>query len=107
MTEDEIQALRRYSREMFRSDYRIEVGCAIAEADPPIVFVKGLAEVLALPDNRVQKEVKALERLGLLTALPRPGGQQRQEYQVVSSGFWAFLTGLAGELKSSALHPHL
>jgi hypothetical protein len=107
MTEHDIHGTRQYSREMFRSDYRIEVGCAIVTTDPPIVFVGGLAEVTGIKDNRVQKEVKALERLGLLTALPRPRGQQTQEYQVVPSAFWAFLGALAGELEANTVRLRL
>jgi hypothetical protein len=96
------QATREYSELMFRSRYRIEIAQAISRSDPPIVYVKGLAEMTGLPDNRVHKEVHCLERLKLLVRLPRPRGQQLQEYQVVPSPFWEFVCELAAEIAKTA-----
>jgi hypothetical protein len=95
------QELRRISKALFGSRYRLEVAAAVAAAEPNVVYVHGLGERLGLADNLVRLEIGHFEEAGLLIRLPRPPGQQHQHYERMPSSYWHLARLLLDELEPS------
>jgi|SRR6266496_2484157 predicted transcriptional regulator len=94
----ESNRVRENSKILLGSSYRLEVAAAVAQAEPGVVHVRGLADQLALKDNLVSLEIGHFERAGLLVRLPKPKGQQQQDYERMPSVFWEMSRALHQEL---------
>lgn len=93
------EEVRKLSKRLFGNRYRLEIAAAIAEAEPSVVYARALAEQLQAPANLVGEELHTLAEAELLVLLPRPRGQQQQEYQRMASSYWELARRLLDELK--------
>jgi hypothetical protein len=94
--------VRERSKTLLGSLYRLEVAAAIAQADPGVVHTRGLADQLGLTDSLVRVEIIHFEKAGLLLRLPKPKGQQQQDFERMPSVFWQMSQMLLDELRQSA-----
>jgi len=97
--------VREISKALFGSRYRLEVAAALADIEPSVLHVRGLAEQLALADNLVRLELLHFEGAHLLVRLPRPPGQQQQHFERMSSAYWQLARELLEEVRSVAILP--
>jgi DNA-binding MarR family transcriptional regulator len=98
-----LRKLRSLSRALFGgAQYRLEVGCAIAEGDG-LVCIKDLAEQLGDPPSAgsVNAELKILERAGLLVRVPREKGERRIYLARQDSVYWSLCQELASRCQST------
>jgi hypothetical protein len=100
------EALHVYSERMFRSKYRLEVSCAIAELDGAL-YLRSIAEAAGLRDAQAFKAVQQLLELKLLVRLPDDPNSQAKYYDAVASAYWQFCIDLRAEVlaKSHELQP--
>jgi len=91
---------REVSKILLGSSYRLEVAVAVAQAEPGVVHLRGLASQLELVDSLVRVELGHFERAGLLMRLPKPKGQQQQDYERLPSAFWDLSRALLAELRA-------
>jgi hypothetical protein len=92
--------LRRVSRELLGSSYRLEVAAAIHEAVTDAVYARALAgDIPGAGDNQVGECLKHFETAGLLRRNPSPGGRAPQTFSVIDSVYWRF----CGELRDEVL----
>ncbi len=94
--------VRERSKILLGSLYRLEVAAAIAEANPGVVHTRGLADQLGLSDNLVRAEILHFEKAGLLLRLPRPKGQQQQDFERMPSVYWQMSLMLLDELRQKS-----
>jgi hypothetical protein len=97
--------VRERSKVLLGSLYRLEVAAAIAKADLGVVHIRGLADQLGLSDGLVRAEILHFEKAGLLLRLPRPKGQQQQDFERMPSVFWRMSRMLLDELRQKSLSP--
>jgi DNA-binding MarR family transcriptional regulator len=98
-----LDAVRELSRALFGgAQYRIEVGCAIADGDG-LVCIKDLADKLGDPPGTgsVNAELKVLERAQLLMRVPREKGERRVYLARQESAYWAFCQEMASRWKGA------
>jgi predicted transcriptional regulator len=93
--------VRRISKLLLGSRYRLEVAAAIAGADPGVVHVREVAADLGLTDNLVRLEFQHFEEAGVLLRLERPQGQQRQYFERMPSAYWELVRVLAEDAERS------
>src|SRR5437588_12386022 len=85
-----LREVRALSHALFGgAQYRVEVGCAIADGDG-LVCIKDLADELGDPPGKgsVNAELKVLERAGLLVRMPREKGERRVYLARQESAYW-------------------
>jgi predicted signal transduction protein with EAL and GGDEF domain len=93
------EEVRKLSKRLFGNRYRLEVAAAIADAEPSVVYARALAEQLQAPANLVGEELHTLADVGLLVLLPRPRGQQQQEFERMPSSYWQLARDFVAELR--------
>jgi len=98
----QLDQVRERSKILLGSLYRLEVAAAIANADPGVVHIRGLADQLRLSDGLVRAEMLHFEKAGLLLRLPRPKGQQQQDFERMPSIFWRMSQILLDELRQKS-----
>jgi hypothetical protein len=97
--------LRRTSKTLFGSQYRLELACAVADVEPGVFYVRQLAERVSLPDNVVLREIGHFCDAGLLERLDKVDGQQAVYYRRADSHFWALCLELRGEVAEPPAPP--
>jgi hypothetical protein len=97
--------VREVSKILLGSSYRLEVAVAVARAEPGVVHLRGLASQLDLVDSLVRVELGHFERAGLLMRLPKPRGQQQQDYERLPSAFWDLSRALLAEVRAASASP--
>ncbi len=86
----------------FGQSYRLEVMIAVAEAGDRLICLTDLARELGVQASNIQKPLKALLQLGLLT-LP-PSGDSRKKYYIRNpSAAWRWAYEMAGVTPGSAV----
>ncbi|MGH8514979.1 MAG: hypothetical protein ACREV8_13770 [Gammaproteobacteria bacterium] len=95
------EEVRRISKLLYGNKLRLEIGAAIARAEPGLVFARGLGGELGVPDSMVHEELKKLAQAGILSMHPRPTGQQIQYYERLPSPFWDGCRALVEHLRTS------
>jgi hypothetical protein len=96
----DIERVRLFSRELFGSRYRLEVGVALAEMGGPMTYARELAQAVQLPDNVVRSELLAFAAAGLLAAHERIARNQPAYFERRPSAFWELARRLVAELAS-------
>jgi len=94
--------VRRISKALFGNGYALEIAAAIASWQSPTVHARELARELAVPDNLVHPVLRRLVEAGILVRLPRPRGQQYQEFERMPSLYWELCRQLFEEVSASA-----
>jgi hypothetical protein len=90
--------LRRLSRELLGSSYRLEVAAAIEGATGPIYARQLLSSVPGARDNQVAECLKHFETAGLLRRNETSGGRDPQTFDVLPSCYWKLCSTLRDEL---------
>lgn len=98
-----MSGIRATSKLLFGNSIRLEVAAAIAASDPGITHATVLAQKLSLPVNVVREELLRLTEAGLLMRLPRPRGQQHQEYERLPDSYWTFAREYLRELQGQEI----
>ena len=94
--------LRRVSRRLLGSSYRLEVAAAISAAADQQIYARGLiASVPGARDNQIGECLKHFEAAGLLQRNQTTGGRQPQTFDVLPSAYW----GLCATLRDEILTP--
>src|SRR4051812_48724415 len=94
---EEKEDVRRASKSLFGSRYRLEAARAVAES-ADVLYARELAQQLGLADNQAHSELRHFESAGLLQRLERVPGQRQQYYQRRPSAFWRLAADLMREL---------
>jgi hypothetical protein len=97
--------VRETSKTLLGSLYRLEVAAAIAQAEPGVVHIRGVADQLRLTDSLVRAEIIHFEKAGLLLRLPKPRGQQQQDFERGPSVYWEMSQMLLEELRQKSASP--
>lgn len=93
------QKLRRASRELLGSSYRLEVAVAISEKSEERVYARQLLSAIpGARDNQVSECLRHFERGGLLKRNQTAGGRQPQTFDVLPSSYWKLCVALRDEL---------
>jgi hypothetical protein len=100
--------IRRTSKILYGTSYRLEVAAVVARAEPGVVSVGDVLALVEVPGENasvVRKELEALTNAGLLTRLPRPHGQKVQEYERLPNDYWESARSIYDQLvaQSSAV----
>jgi hypothetical protein len=91
--------LRRVSRRLLGSSYRLEVAAAISNVADQQIYARGLvASVPGARDNQVSECLKHFEAAGLLKRNRTPGGRQPQTFDVVPSAYWGLCAAVRDEI---------
>jgi len=80
--------VREVSKQLFGNRYRLEIGAAVARAEPGVFYARQLAHTLNLAENVVQAELRRFLAADLLQLLDQVPGQRAVYYQRVGSPFW-------------------
>lgn len=88
----------RVSRLLFGNQDRLLVAAAVAVAESGSIYARNIADQIGITDNRVGPQLASLERAGLLTRLPKVGGERRVYYERVDSNFWELCSSLMEEI---------
>jgi predicted transcriptional regulator len=88
------------SRHLLGSNSRLAVAMVIASHETGLVFARGIAESLGLPDNVVRADLKKLAAAGFLTEHERLSGNQRVYFERVDSVLWESVIRLGRELEA-------
>jgi DNA-binding MarR family transcriptional regulator len=88
----------RLSRLLFGNQDRLLVAAVIADAEAGSIYARNIAEQIGITDNRVTPQLASLEGAGLLTRLPKFGGERRVYYERAESSFWTLCADLAAEI---------
>lgn len=103
LSDDALQSVRVVSRALWKGQYRLEIGCRIAEAPGGRVFGHGLAKASGLSDKAVGEELRRLESAGILLLAPCDDpGQKRVYFDRVESCYWAGVLALIDEIVERA-----
>ena len=91
--------VRKLSRELLGSSYRLEVAAAIHDAHPEPVYARGLTETVKANDNQVSAVLEHFEAAGLLRRLPTKGGRDPQRFKPRKSIYWELCAKLLAEAR--------
>lgn len=93
--------LRRVSRELLGSSYRLEVAAAINEAENEAVYARALSALVPdARDNQVSECLKHFEAGGLLKRNETAGGRDPQTFDVLPSAYWDLCRALRDEVNA-------
>lgn len=92
--------LRKLSRELLGSSYRLETAAAIYDAGLEPVYARQLTGAVGANDNQVSAVLEHFETGGLLKRMPCNGGRDPQRFEPLASVYWEFCSKLLAELKS-------
>lgn len=90
---------------LFGNQDRLTVAAAVAHSQPGDLYGQSIAEQTGLPQSRVGPQLKRLVQAGLLTELPRVGGDRRVFYERHASVFWDLAPSLQEELVAGTIRP--
>ncbi len=90
------EEVRRVSKTLFGSRYRLEAANAVADG-AAVIYARELANRLGVGDNQAQLELKHFESAALLERLDRVAGQRQQYYRRRESQFWDLAAALYRE----------
>jgi hypothetical protein len=92
--------LRRVSKELLGSSYRLEVAVAVNRAPGGQVYAHQLVDAVpGARDNQVAECLKHFEQGGLLKRNATRGGRNPQTFDIVASVYWEFCEKLSTEVK--------
>lgn len=95
MPDPAIDTIRKRSAMAFGQSYRLEVMVAIAESDERRISLSDIAQALGVPASSIQKPLRALVDLGLLTESADSSTRKKYYVRNESSG-WTFAYELSG-----------
>ncbi len=95
-TPSAVKSLAAFSKALFGNQDRLLVGLAIASAGE-YFYGRELAQRLQIADPRVNIQLAAFERAGLIRKHPHRPGDRRMFYSRVQSTFWEHCHSLAEE----------
>lgn len=99
-TDAKTEELRRVSRELLGSKYRLEVAVAVRNARRKKVYARALVDAVpGAGDNQVGECLKHFEQGGLLTRNPTAGGRDPVTFNVVGSAYWKLCAELMKEVR--------
>jgi hypothetical protein len=91
--------LRRVSRQLLGSSYKLEVAAAIEAAGARPVYARQLLpSVPGARDNQIGECLKHFETAGLLKRNPTAGGREPQTFKVLPSAYWRLCAALRDEI---------
>jgi DNA-binding MarR family transcriptional regulator len=103
---DAFEEALRVSRLLFGNQDRLLVASAVATAEAGSIYAHNIAEQIGITDNRVALQLSNLEGAGLLTRLPKVGGERRVYYERSASSFWKLCPDLAAEVTARVESAH-
>lgn len=88
--------VRRVSKRLLGSRYRLEVAAQIDDAS---VYARQLNDAIGVGENQIGQVLQHFEDAGLLERLPSPGGQKPQEFKPRPSVYWSMCSRLLREVQ--------